>query len=212
MPFFVYLNIMKVKNIINKILLSAYIILMIAIPLVVLFMAINRNIVPFSDSGWMNGGRLAYIFISIPAYFVYARMMVKDFFPKENIKALYLFVPVFITIGLYFINKPDNLLEMLISDSLPLYLGLNLLFFLGLFKLIFSDEFSIGRLIIGIIIMFLLFFGAVCLFIIGLQLSTKYEVNSNDSFWLISKYIFTILLVSFFHFNLFVKMGNEGKF
>ena len=200
------------KNIINKILLSAYIIFMIAIPLVVLMMAINRSIVSFSDSGWMNGGRLAYIFISIPAYFIYARMMIKDYFPKENIKALYLFVPVLITIGLYFINKPDHLLEILISDSLPMYLGLNLLFFLGLFKLIFIDEFSIGLLIAGIIILFLLFFGAACLFIIGLQLSTKYAVNPNDNFWLIAKYIFTILLVAFFHFNLFVKMGNEGKF
>ena len=200
------------KNIINKILLSLYILSVLAIPMSVLAMAVAKNIVPFSESNWMNAGRLAYYFISIPAYFVYAKMMIREYFPKENKKTLTLFVPLIVTLGLYFFNKPDNLLELLILDSLPMYLGLNLLFFLGLAQILIFEEFSFIRLFVSILILGFLFYGAICVFIIGYQLNIKYSITATNEKVAILKYIFSILLVSFFHLSLFQEMSKNGKF
>lgn len=182
---------------------------MIAAPGLIIIHGISSDYVLFTNSSWMSAGRLAYFFISMPIYFVYAHILIKGSFPKSNLKAIYLFIPGIVTSALYYLEPSDIFMEMLFADSLPMYMGINLLFFWGLIYLIFTDIDGLGKAFAGIIIVSIIFYAPVCIFITGLKLSVKYTVNPIEYNWAMVKYIFTILLVAFFHLPIFLSMKDK---
>jgi len=205
----------QVSKILNRTLLIFYVLFMVVIPLIVLFVGFNRDIVKFSSSSQINFGRILYIFVSLPAYSVYAVMIVKEYFPEKNKNAFILFIPILFPYLVNYFSEGRIFFEMLMKDSLPLYLGINIMFFAGLLKLIIKnikgEAGIIKKLFILLIIFFILFFPAYCIFIIGYELSIKHISSYMDKVKELLKFFSSIILVIIFHYKILLRMFNEGK-
>lgn len=209
-------NIFKDRKKLNKTLLILYVALMIVAPLVILLIGFNVDLVEFSKTALMrNVGYILFLILSAPAYGLYAIMIIKEHFPAKNKNALMLFIPILFTVIIYFFSDSKELFEILMSDSLPLYLGLNIMFFVGLIFLFIKnlngERNIIGRLIAMIVLLSVLFFPVFCLMIAGYELSIKYSVTNYEILKELLTFFIAIALVIIFHYRTLISIYKKGK-
>ncbi|MCF6241252.1 MAG: hypothetical protein L3J74_07900 [Bacteroidales bacterium] len=188
---------------INKTLLIAYVLLNVVFPIIGLFSLIGDN--EFHTSRLLTGTwRITFMFFSTPVYLIYAAMMYSDHFPKNNIKAFLLILPSILTYLMYFWSGDKSFFLLLADTALPIYTGLNFMFFIGLVILIVTGKtesknpflIAFGFLLLCI----LLFYPVAYFFVFSLSFHTY-----NDNLMM----LFAILLFIFFHYKQLIKMYQE---
>ncbi len=200
----------------NKILLVFYVLFVIVAPLVILLIGFDINTVDFYKSKAVKSiAYFTFLLVSAPAYGFYGYLMLKSHFPINNWRALSLFISLLSTTLFYIFSDTNSLFEVLMSDSLPLYLGLNTMFFVGLL-ILFKKNLEgasdvVARLIAIPIVLLILFFPVYYMYIVGYQLSTKYSQTDTEMLSDILKFFSSIALVIFFHFKTLIRMYENGN-
>ncbi len=201
----------------NKILLNAYLVLVWLLPTVGMLVSLfTIEIEPFTNSNWTKVVRVIFFFITMPVYLIYARLIIIEIFPIRNRNALLFFIPYIFTFIFYFQHINDNILYFITLDSLPLFVGINLIFFFGLIKLIVKDSSSeagsiiLVKILITTIIMGLYFTPVVFFTLYGHSLSVY--VSGNERIVLnLAEFYFTILLVAIFNIKAVNNLYHAGK-
>lgn len=201
----------------NKILLVLYILLNLIVPMIFLFTSLGIRAWDWTQGIFGGVSRALFFFSSLPAFSVYAVMIIKDYFPPQNGKTLNYFIPFIANILLYiysFYSLQEVYYSVLIF-SIPFYLGLNLCFFLGIVYLIFQKGKGMARRdliprVTGTVLaMGLLFFPCIYFFRMGLALNL--EIDHAPKALILLKYFGSILLVAFFHYKVIVSLYQRGK-
>lgn len=203
------------RNKLNITLLAFYVVFIIAVPMITLIYGIDDVTVDINNSLFFkNVGQILLSVISAPVYGYYAYLMIKKHFPSNNMQAGLFFIPVLITSVFYLLSDRISLLEDLISGSLPMYLGLNMMFFIGLIILFVKNLIGasdiIARLIAIPILLFVLFFPVCYSMIVGYQLSVKYALTDFETFKELSEFFIPIILVIVFHYRTMINLFEEG--
>lgn len=205
------------RNKFNKTLLYIFLILVWLLPTIGMLVSLfTIEIEPFKDSNWTKVVRIIFFFMTMPVYLIYARLIIIEIFPHKNRNALLYFIPYVFTFGLYYQHINDNVLYFITLDSLPLFLGINLIFFFGLINLLIinmagnSISTILGKIVLTIVIM-LLYYAPVLFFAIyGHQLNIL--VSGTESVISgLAKFYFTILLVAFFNIKAVKNLYVAGK-
>lgn len=203
---------------VNKTLLFIYIVLVLVIPVIALFASfgVSDNLKVY-DTFLGTASRVLYVFVSLPVYAVYANIVIKELFPVSGRKVFYLFIPIIATWLIQIFDKGfTEFWDFLILNSLPLYLGLNLVFVIGLFILIVinakDESFGaiIGRVIASIIIIILIFAPPVYFFLLGIEMHSV-DLVGYEKVRAVAMFIFTILLMAFFHYKIVIELYERGK-
>lgn len=206
------------RTITNKCLLGAYIILVLVIPMIALIvsysvyddLAIQKTLI----------GRISvflYVLVSLPVYLIYSRLVIKEYFPYSNKQAILLFVPFIISYASFFIDKGFNgVWNYLIINSLPLYVGLNLVFFVGLVYLLYDKNKDedvkslLGILLASLVILCLLFLPVLHFFLLGIEINSM-NLSGYQMARSVVIFIFTILLMAFFHYKIVIRLYEKGE-
>lgn len=128
---------------------------------------------------WNRAVRIIMFFGTFPVYFIYTFLILRRHFPKKTIKALSLFLPYLLSFIIYFFWVDLSLLDFFVLNSLPFFLGINLLYFIGLLVLIVQKtrREPINKIIIKvigtIIIAGIIFIPVLHSFIIGIKLNLE---------------------------------------
>jgi len=208
-------NIFRDRKKLNKVLLILYVALMVAAPLVIILIGFDLVIQDIFKSAFIkNTGYILFLVVSAPAYGYYAFLMIKEHFPAKNKNALFLFIPILFAVVVYFFSGSKNLFEKLMSDSLPLYLGLNIMFFIGLVILFIKNlkgERDIWfRLLFIPVILFVLFLPVYCMLIAGYELSIKYSISEIEILKELLTFFIAIALVIIFHYKTLIGMYKKN--
>jgi len=201
----------------NKILLNVYLVLVWLLPTIgILVSLFTIEIEPFKDSSWTKAVRIIFFFMTMPVYLIYARLIIIEIFPHKNKTALLYFIPYVFTFTFYYHHINDNILYFITLDSLPLFLGINLVFFFGLINLIIKKSVGdgfltiLGKIVLTIVIM-LLYYAPVMFFTLyGHQLNILVSDSESTVPGLV-KFYFTILLVAFFNIKVVNNLYRAGK-
>jgi len=205
------------RTVLNQFLLVTYIFLVLLIPLAVLSVSLFRYEKFFLIPGLPDKTVASiFLFVSLPVYLIYAFIIKKELFPDSLRGALYLFVPIVISYGSYLFGHGFNdILLFLIISSLPLYLGLNLIFFTGFILLVYREskydtaKERFTKIIVLAVIIFLLFSPPVFFFLFGIRIN----LSDPDVFEFSTRiilFITDILLMAFFHYKILIKMYDRG--
>lgn len=159
---------------------------------------------------------ILFLFVNLPIYFIYARMVIMELFPVSGFKAFYLFIPLIVSFLMLCVdNNYENIWKFLIVGSLPLFIGLNLVFFIGLLMLIYQNSVGespkalIGRWISTFFLILIIFTPAVHFLLLGIEIHSQ-NVSGFMKFKELFVYIFTILLMSFFHYKIVINLYHKG--
>jgi len=205
------------RNTSNKLLLWGYIILVLVIPMV----ALTASYSVYSDMEVQKTfiGKISiflYILVSLPVYLIYSRLIIREYFPYNNKQAILLFVPFVISYVTFFIDKGyDDIWNYLIINSLPLYIGLNLIFFLGLLYLLYDKNKDVdlksllGILLASLVILCFLFLPVLHFFILGIEVNSL-NLSGYQMIRSIIVFVFTILLMAFFHYKIVINLYEKG--
>jgi len=201
----------------NKTLLALYIIFVLAIPSLLLLYAQGVEGTKFHQSTLGGISRIAFFFMALPIYLVYAGIMVNDHFPKNNRSSLPLFIPLLLNAAFYsyIATQSENLKEVLILNALPLYLGLNLLFLITVSYLIFINlkgenlKTTLQKLFVMGFLYFCFFLPAIYFLLLGFHLNTQITTLSETV--LNIQLVISILIVPFAHYPLLKKLYHRGK-
>lgn len=201
----------------NKILLNIFLILVWLLPTIGMLVSLfTIDIEPFKDSNWTKVVRIIFFFMTMPVYLIYARLIIIEIFPHKNRTAISYFIPYIFTFAFYYQHINDNILYFITLDSLPLFLGINLIFFFGLINLIIKNTVGdslptiLGKIVLTIVIMLLYYAPVIFFTLYGHQLN----ILVSDSESMISglvKFYFTILLVAFFNIKAVNNLYLAGK-
>jgi hypothetical protein len=196
----------------NKILLNIYLVLGWVLPtaglLLTIFMIKQAS---FNESIWTKITRILFIFVTMPVYLIYARLIIIEIFPKKLLYALLFFVPYVLTFFNYYQHIHDNLLNFIALDSIPLFSGINLVLFLGLINLVYKK--NKGATDVGIVILLTLVIASLYLipviyFIVyGHYLNTLLQENYVPE---LIKYYLNILLVALFNVKVIKALYIKG--
>ena len=203
------------RNRINKLLLILYVVTFLVAPMVILTIGFNTTFeVLLYPEFIRQSGYILFLIVSIPTYAIYAYMMIKEKFPEKNLNAFLLFIPILFASVVYFFSDSKNFFEKLISDSLPFYLGLNIMFFIGL-NILFIQNMKgasdkLLRIIVAPILLIVLFFPAGFLMTAGYELSIKNAQTETEVLKELSKYFISIALVIVFHYKTLKGLYEKG--
>lgn len=135
-----------------------------------------------NQTGWAGASRLMLLFVSVPVYVIYGFIMLKDHFPRQIKKALYVMFPLLINTLFFLYSLRTNGWFTFVSQlSFSFYIGLNLCFAGGLVVLILGRMHNdgikqiAGKLIATLIIMFFLFAP------VGTQIALMIELTETIS-------------------------------
>ena len=161
---------------------------------------------------WNGAVKIVMFFVTLPIYLIYTFLIIKRHFPKKIGKVLLLFLPYVFSLTIYYLWSDLDLLDFLILNSLPFFLGINLLYFGGLMVLIVINTIGgsagdiIKRLIGTIIIISLIFFPVVHTLLVGI----KFNLESGG--WtLLLGFIFIIVTTAISHFPVLKDLYREGR-
>jgi hypothetical protein len=161
---------------------------------------------------WNGAVRIVMFFVTLPIYLIYTFLIIKRHFPKRITKALLLFLPYLFSIIIYYFWSDLNILDFLILNSLPFFLGINFLYFGGLMVLIVintireSPREIIKRLIGTIIIISLIFFPIVHTLLVGIRFNLEI-----GGWMLLLGFIFIIFTTAISHFPVLKELYKEGR-
>ncbi|RLD66674.1 MAG: hypothetical protein DRI95_06240 [Bacteroidetes bacterium] len=200
----------------NKILLNTYLVLVWLLPAIGMLVSLfTIEIEPFKDSNWTKVVRIIFFFMTMPVYLIYARLIIIEIFPHKNRNALLYFIPYIFTFAFYYQHINENILYFITLDSLPLFLGINLIFFFGLINLIIKktvgDSISIilGKIVLTLVIMLLYYAPVIFFAMYGHQLNILVSDSENIISGMV-KFYFTILLVAFFNIKAVNNLYHSG--
>ncbi len=209
----------KSNSKLNNFLLFWYVLLILILPIISLIAAfyIYQNLWE-DESFWGSANFFLFFFVNMPIYGIYTTMIIKGYFPTSNKKALLLFIPLVISYTTFFIdNGFDGFWSYVFINSLPLYLGLNLIFFAGLLVLIAGNIVDAsfkelaGKLIAMLILITIIFYAPAYFLFFGINIHTE-GTSSYEEIRNLVKYFLTIILMAILHFNIVKKLFNEGAF
>lgn len=205
------------RNKFNKILLYLFLILVWLLPTIgMLTSFFSIDIEPFKDSSWKAAARVLFIIITMPVYLIYARLIIIEIFPYKNKNALLYFIPYVFTFAFYYQHINDDVLNFIVLDSLPLFLGINLILFFGLIKLIYENSSAsdistiLISILLSVIIIGLYYTPVAFLAVYGHHLNKLVSDIGNITTNLI-KFYFSILLVTFFNIKAVNNLYKAGK-
>jgi len=202
----------------NKFLRFWYVVLVLILPMISLVASfyVYKGLWT-DDSFWGQANFVMYFFFNMPIFVIFTYHIINGYFPKSNRNALYLFIPLVISYSPFFIdNGFKGFWPFVITNSLPIYLGLNLIFYLGLLFLSFGISIgnSFKRLISGLILLILfsalLFYAPIYFMKFGIELHTL-DYSGYQSIRSLVVFFFTILLMAVFHFKVAKRVFEQGK-
>jgi hypothetical protein len=191
---------------------SFYIILALIIPTgAVVANLIIRDAYVWSHN-WNGAVRIVMFFVTLPIYLIYTFLIIKRHFPKKTARALLLFLPYVFSIIIYYFWSDLSILDFLILNSLPFFLGINFLYLGGLIALIVKNIIGehckeiIKKLIGTIVIISLMFFPVVHALLVGIK------INLEIGGWiLLLGFIFIIFTTTISHFPVLKELYKEGR-
>jgi len=189
-----------------------YILLALVGPAVVIFANLYVRDAYVWSYSWNGAVRIIMFFVTLPVYLVYTFLILKRHFPKKITKILLLFFPYFLSFVFYFFWSDMGLLDFLILYCLPFFLGINLLYFVGLLVLIFQNTRGeafreiINKVIGTIIIMGLIFLPVLHSFTFGI----KFNLEKGGVVFLIG-FFAVIIMTAIAHFPVLKELYREGK-
>lgn len=198
------------RNKLNKTLLIIHFFVTVVVPMGVIFLALDKDSNYLSSKFLAGSFRILFFFIGIPIYFVYARKILLEKFPTKNLMALFMVISIMLPVIYSLIGTYDNLWEQLQLAGLNVYLGLNILFSLGIIYRVFYNTAKGNiplKLIMTLIIGVLFFYAPAYL----LGYSFHLSVDGWSDYEGLAGFFFSILLVIVFHFKLLQKMAREEK-
>jgi hypothetical protein len=191
---------------------SFYIILALIIPTgAVVANLIIRDTYVWSHN-WNGAVRIVMFFVTLPIYLIYTFLIIKRHFPKRITRALLLFLPYVFSVIIYYFWSDLKILDFLILNSLPFFLGINSLYFGGLMVLIVKNTIGesfkeiIKRLIGTIIIISLIFFPVVHTLLVGIKFNLEI-----GGWMLLLGFIFIIITTAISHFPVLKELYKEGR-
>lgn len=205
------------RNKFNKILLNIFLVLVWLLPAIGMLVSLfTIEIEPFKDSNWTKIVRIIFFFMTMPVYLIYARLIIIEIFPHKTRNALLFFIPYIFTFVFYYKHINDNILYFITLDSLPLFLGINLIFFFGLINLIIQNSVGekiltvFGKILATIVIMGIYYTPVSFFTMYGHRLNIHVSDTENIISNLV-KFYFTILLVAFFNIRVVKNLYHAGK-
>lgn len=189
-----------------------YVLLALVVPAVVVF----ANLIILDDYIWSHNWNTAVkyimLFVTLPVYLVYTFLILKRHFPKKIIKVLSLFFPYLLSFAIYFFWEDMGLLDFLVLNCLPFFLGINLLYLGGLLVLIVQNTRGepfkeiIKKVIGTIIIIGLIFLPVLHSFIIGIKFNLE-----KGGLWFLLGFFAVIISVAISNFPVLKELYEEGK-
>ncbi len=197
-----------------KVLIASFVILELILPMgcasyLMIVPPVNSSI----PAGWNEGLRFWFFLGTLPCYAVYAWLLVKEHFPERLREAWPIFVPVLISLGLSLSFWPeDNLLDFLIFEGLPFYLGLNLTFCIGL--AIATYQHNAPKIDLTLILLWAglnlaLFSPSLIVFAHGWALSADLELR--DQMLAQGEYLLSIVLAAGFSWPMLKHLHEQGE-
>ena len=80
---------------------------------------------------WNAAVKIIMFFVTLPIYIIYTFLVLKRLFPRKIMKALLLFFPYILSVLIYSFQEDLGPIDFFILNSLPFFLGINLLYFTG---------------------------------------------------------------------------------
>jgi len=173
----------------------------------------NIEIEPFQSSSWAKATRLTFFFLTAPVYLVYLRLVLLKTFPRQNKATIAFFVPVVVTFLSYAEHLKNGIANVLLLDALPLFLGLNIVLLVGLFRLavkdLAGDGEKIKRLPILLAFVGLYLMPVVFLAVYGWEINS---IASNGNFLTGPfRLLVNVVLVVGFHSKIIKSLYQEGQ-
>jgi hypothetical protein len=191
---------------------SFYIILALIIPTgAVVANLIIRDAYIWSHN-WNGAVRIVMFFVTLPIYLIYTFLIIKRHFPKRITRALLLFLPYVFSVIIFYFWSDLKILDFLILNSLPFFLGINSLYFGGLMVLIVKNTVGesfkeiIKRLIGTIIIISLIFFPVVHTLLVAIKFNLEI-----GGWMLLLGFIFIVITTIISHFPVLKELYKEGR-
>ncbi len=206
----------------NKFFISIYIILYLALPAVLMLISLGFKDYPIQKGNFAATSRVLFFFVSLPVYVVYAGIILKALAQMAAKWMLLLFVPHVANLVWYAYNYQfsSDWLRLMVFDSIPMYSGLNICFFIGLLILMISVTIATikkegtktlaARILVTLIVMLAIFTPVVFFFIVGWNMAQTY--NPDNTSIGIFKYLFSIVLVIFSHYKVIIDLYKKGQF
>jgi hypothetical protein len=189
-----------------------YILLALVIPTVVIFISLIVRDTYVWSRNWNTAVKYIMFFVTLPVYLVYTFLILRRHFPKKIIKALFLFFPYLLGFAIYYFLEDRGLLDFLVLNSLPFFLGINLLYLGGLLVLIVKNTRQepikeiIKKVIGTIIILGLIFLPVLYLFIVGIN----FNLEKGGIVFLLG-FFAIIISTAVSHFPILKELYEEGK-
>lgn len=194
----------------NKVLFVTHFVVTVAVPLLVVFIALDAHSDYAGSSFWTKAFRGLFFFIGLPVYFVYASKILLEKFPANNILSIIMLGSVIWPIIYSLFSQGENFFVNLQLAGLNVYLGLNILFSLGMLQRVFGDT-KKGNLPLKIImlgVISILFFYAPA-YLLGY--SFYLTVDGWSDYEGLARFFLSILIIVITHFKLLRKMAKEEK-
>lgn len=176
---------------------------------------------PDSFSNWaglMHAQRLVFCFAALPAYAVYAWLVITAHFPTTRREIAMLFVPVgWAVISSVWLWPEESLWELIVFEGIPFYVALNILLGVGLIWLVLFKEpdesqglQKLAALGLLALLLLLLFGPAACVFWMGWELCTDINTSGLASGLSYGDYLLSIGLAVVFTFPIVKSLYQKG--
>ena len=157
--------------------------------------------------------RLTLFFVALPAYAVYGWLIVKEHFPDTTREALRLFIPLVFSLltSLWWWPKTGGV-DLFLFEGLPLFLGLNLLFFCGLVGIVVrKNRDTMDAAVVSLLLVLTLFlFGpALVLSVQGWELSRSGGLA--ETLLSETQYILAVILTAWSNLPILRKLYRAGE-
>ena len=189
-----------------------YVLLALIVPAVVVFInLIVRDAYVWSHN-WNIAVKYIMLFVTLPIYLIYTFLILKRHFPKKITKVLLLFFPYLLSFAIYYFWEDMELLDFLILNCLPFFLGISLLYFGGLLVLIVQNTRGeplreIIKKVIGTIILIgLIFLPVLHSFLIGI----KFNLEKGGLLFLFG-FFAVVISTAVSHIPVLKELYAEGK-
>ncbi|MFC2159247.1 hypothetical protein ACFLQS_00820 [Actinomycetota bacterium] len=189
-----------------------YVLLALVVPVVVVFVNLMVRDAYVWGHNWNIAVKYLMLFVTLPIYLIYTFLILKRHFPKKIIKALSLFLPYLLSFAIYYFWEDMGLLDFLVLNSLPFFLGISILYFGGLLVLIIQNTRGepireiIKKVIGTIIIIGLIFLPVLHSFLIGI----KFNLEKGGLLFLIG-FFAVVISTAVSHIPVLKELYEEGK-
>lgn len=204
---------------ISKVLLVLFILLEVVIPVIILLPGIGF-LSFYLTKGWFGTlNKYLFLLVNMPVYAIYGYKLFSTIFPVKIKQQLLLFIPFIVTFLLFFRISTGwfGLLQSLVLCCLPVYLGINTIFFIGLLILLplnmkyDSVQEIIAKIPAALFLLALMFSPVVYYFLYGFDYFLQNSNSQSQTIKTLTGYFFSIGLVMFFRYKTMVKLYHQDK-